>query len=58
MEVIKVENLTKSYDTHKAVDNVSFSIEAGKVVGIIGVNSAGKTTMLYQVSVCAKGFHI
>lgn len=46
MEIIKVENLTKSYDTYKAVDNVSFSIEAGKVVGIVGANGAGKTTML------------
>lgn len=46
MEAIKIENLTKTYKENKAVDNISFSIEAGKVVGVIGANGAGKTTAL------------
>lgn len=46
MEAIRVQNLTKSYKEKKAVDGVSFSITTGKVVGVVGANGAGKTTML------------
>ncbi|MFQ5453125.1 MAG: ABC transporter ATP-binding protein [Candidatus Zixiibacteriota bacterium] len=44
--MIKVENLTKSYDQIKAVDNISFEISAGESFGLLGSNGAGKTTTL------------
>lgn len=43
---IRVENLTKIYDTQKAVDNISFEAHKGEVVGFLGPNGAGKTTTL------------
>jgi ABC-2 type transport system ATP-binding protein len=43
------ENLTKTYDEVPAVDNLSFRIEGGAVVGLLGGNGAGKTTTLAMI---------
>lgn len=47
MEILEVENLTKNFGQYKALDNVSFSITNGKVVGLLGPNGAGKTTTIH-----------
>jgi len=44
--VIEVKNLTKKYDGVLAVDDISFKIEKGDIVGFLGPNGAGKTTTL------------
>ncbi len=44
--MIRVENLTKSYGGFTAVDDVSFTAEAGRVTGFLGPNGAGKTTTM------------
>ncbi|CAK0769059.1 ABC-2 type transport system ATP-binding protein [Gammaproteobacteria bacterium] len=44
--MINVENLTRSYGDFKAVDDVSFEIQRGEVVGLLGHNGAGKTTIM------------
>jgi ABC-2 type transport system ATP-binding protein len=43
---IKVNNITKIYGTQKALDGVSFKIDAGEIVGLVGPNGAGKSTMM------------
>ena len=43
---VKVENIEKFYGAQKALDQVSFSINAGEIVGFIGPNGAGKSTMM------------
>lgn len=48
--MIEIEKLTKKYDGFVAVDNVSFKIEKGEVVGFLGPNGAGKTTTLRVVT--------
>lgn len=45
-EIIKVEQLIKSYDKQLAVNNVSFSISRGMVFGLLGANGAGKSTTI------------
>ncbi len=44
--MIKVEGLTKYYGKIKAIEDVSFNIEQGEIVGFLGPNGAGKTTTL------------
>ena len=43
---ITVSNLTKSYGTHRILDNVSFEVPAGAITGFIGPIGAGKTTTI------------
>jgi ABC-2 type transport system ATP-binding protein len=43
---IEVNNLVKIYGTQKAVDNISFSIGKGEIVGFLGPNGAGKSTTM------------
>ena len=45
-EVIRVENLTKSYKDVMAVDHINFSIKKGVCFGLLGPNGAGKTTTI------------
>lgn len=43
---ITVNNLTKTYGAQKAVDDISFNIEKGEIVGFLGPNGAGKSTTM------------
>lgn len=49
MVALRVENITKSYDSFKAVDNISFSIQEGRLFGLLGPNGAGKTTTMRMI---------
>ena len=44
--IIEVENLTKRYGQHVALDGVSFSVDGGEIVGFLGPNGAGKSTTM------------
>ena len=46
MDLIRIENITKRYSGHTALDNVSLSIPKGSIYGLLGPNGAGKTTLL------------
>lgn len=44
--MIRVENLTKYFGNIKAVENISFTVEKGEILGFLGPNAAGKTTTM------------
>ena len=46
---IEVINLSKSYKTKKAVNNISFKIDENKIVGLLGPNGCGKTTTIGMI---------
>lgn len=48
--MLDVTQLTRRYGDFKAVDNVSFTIKTGEIVGLLGHNGAGKTTIMKMIS--------
>ncbi|MFK7932620.1 MAG: ATP-binding cassette domain-containing protein [Saprospiraceae bacterium] len=47
---IKIENLSKAYGYQKAVDDISFSVQTGEILGFLGPNGAGKTTTMKMIT--------
>jgi ABC-2 type transport system ATP-binding protein len=47
---IEVKNLLKEYGEQKAVNNISFKINKGEIVGFLGPNGAGKSTTMKIIS--------
>ena len=50
MNILEVKNISKSFDNKKIIDNVSFNIKKGKIVGLLGKNGCGKTTILKMIN--------
>lgn len=52
--MIEIKNLTKSFKKSTVVNNISFSVNPGEIVGLLGENGAGKTTTLRMISTMLK----
>lgn len=52
--MLKVENLTKKFKKVTAVENVSFEVYPGEIIGLLGENGAGKTTTLRMIATMLK----
>ena len=52
--MLKVENLTKTFKKVNAVENVSFEVNPGEIIGLLGENGAGKTTTLRMIATMLK----
>ena len=48
--VLRTENLVKKYGARTVVNNVSFNVKQGEIVGLLGPNGAGKTTSFYMTT--------
>lgn len=46
MKIVEVQDVTKKYANHLALDSISLSVEKGSVFGLLGPNGAGKTTLI------------
>lgn len=52
--MLEIKNLTKKFKKSTVVDNVSFKVNPGEIVGLLGENGAGKTTTLRMISTMLK----
>ncbi len=50
MNSIEISNLTKKYGDYTAVDHISFQVKKGSLIGFLGVNGAGKTTVINMLA--------
>ncbi len=48
--IVEIKNVSKSYGKKQVLKNVSFSIPSGKIIGLIGKNGMGKTTLIKLIS--------
>ena len=46
MALIEVEHLSKSYGSHLVLDDISFAFEGGQIIGLLGPNGSGKTSLI------------
>lgn len=49
MSILNVDNISKNYGDFKAVNNISFHVEKGRMYGVLGPNGAGKTTTIRMI---------
>lgn len=54
MELLKVENIKKYFKEVKAVDDISFKVQEGEILGLLGPNGAGKSTTISMISTLTK----
>jgi ABC-2 type transport system ATP-binding protein len=50
MNILELQNLKKYFATQKAVDDISITLEQGKIFGLLGPNGAGKTTLIRMIT--------
>ncbi|MCI5871066.1 MAG: ATP-binding cassette domain-containing protein, partial [Streptococcus sp.] len=49
-DILQLNGLEKSYGSKLVLKNVNFTIEAGKIVGLLGPNGSGKTTIIKAIN--------
>ena len=49
-ELLRCENLTKKYGRTVALDDISLTLESGRIVGLLGPNGSGKTTIIKLIN--------
>ena len=50
MKLLEVKNLNKSFDNKKVLKDINFSIDKGKIIGLLGKNGVGKTTLIKLIN--------
>ncbi|WP_300081737.1 ABC transporter ATP-binding protein [uncultured Thomasclavelia sp.] len=55
-KLLKIDNVTKKYGRFKALDNVTLTLQSGKIVGLLGPNGSGKTTLIKIINGLLKDY--
>lgn len=55
-ELLKIDNVTKKYGRFKALDNMTLTLQSGKIVGLLGPNGSGKTTLIKIINGLLKDY--
>ena len=55
-ELLKIDNVTKKYGRFRALDNVTLTLQSGKIVGLLGPNGSGKTTLIKIINGLLKDY--
>lgn len=55
-ELLKIDNVTKKYGRFKALDNVTLTLQSGRIVGLLGPNGSGKTTLIKIINGLLKDY--
>ena len=50
MELLSVKNIKKSFDDKVIINDISFTVKSGKIVGLLGKNGSGKTTIIKMIN--------
>ena len=50
MELLKIKNLYKSFGEHEVLKNINLTVQSGKIVGWLGKNGTGKTTLIKLIN--------
>lgn len=50
MDVLEIKNISKSFGEKKIIDGISFSVGKGKIVGLLGKNGSGKSTVIKMIN--------
>lgn len=50
MDILEIKNISKSFGDKKIIDDISFNIKPGKIVGLLGKNGSGKTTVIKMIN--------
>ena len=52
MKLLTVNNLSAGYNGTDIIKNISFSVDSGQIIGILGANGCGKTTLIKSLQIC------
>jgi ABC-2 type transport system ATP-binding protein len=50
VDILEIKNISKSFGDKKIIDDISFNIKPGKIVGLLGKNGSGKTTVIKMIN--------
>lgn len=50
MDILKVSNITKSFDERTIIENINLTVKKGEIIGLLGVSGCGKTTLFNSIS--------
>ena len=57
MKLLEIKHLNKSYGDKKVLKDINLSITSGKIIGLLGKNGTGKSTLIKLINDLLRGYH-